>query len=72
MLLVLAIEIKEKLPFPGALFWVVAAGYAAGRLVLESTREPRSGSGRFTVHHGVSVGLILLSVAALASRWPRP
>src|SRR5262249_15504183 len=69
VLLVLAVGLRGKLPFPGALFWVVAAGYGGGRLVLESTREQVSGAGRFTIHHGVSATLILLSLAALASGW---
>jgi prolipoprotein diacylglyceryltransferase len=72
VLLVSAIVLRNKLASPGDLFWIVAAGYAAGRLVLESTRESRPGARRFTVHHGVSIALILLSGAALASRWPKP
>jgi len=39
MLLVIAIAIRDKMPFAGALFWVIAAGYGAGRLALESSRE---------------------------------
>ncbi|MBV8903284.1 MAG: prolipoprotein diacylglyceryl transferase [Acidobacteriia bacterium] len=68
-LLVIAMVIRGQLPFRGALFWVIAAGYAAGRLVLESTRE--SAAGRFTVHHRVSAGLIVLSLAALLYEWPK-
>jgi prolipoprotein diacylglyceryltransferase len=68
-LLVVAIAIRQRLPFPGALFWVVAGGYAAGRLGLESTRE--EGAGTFTIHHGLSAALVVLSLAEFASRWPR-
>ena len=71
-LLALAVEIRPKLPFPGALFWIVVAGYAAGRLVLEGTRESRPGARTFTIHHGLSAGLILLSAIALAFGWPKP
>ena len=71
VLLILAITLRQRIPFPGALFWMVAGGYGAGRLVLESTREPVPGARRFTIHHGVSLGLILLSLVALVSRWPR-
>jgi len=71
LLLFFATAIREGMPFRGALFWIVACGYAAGRLVLESTREQRPGAARFTIHHGVSVALILLSVTALASGWTK-
>ncbi len=71
VLLVSANTVWRWLPFPGALFLVVTAGYACGRLVLESTREPLSGASRFTIHHGISVALIVLSLAALTARWPK-
>ena len=73
MLLVFAIEIRRKLPFPGAVFWVVVAGYAAGRLVLESMREPEPEPvwHGFNIHHGLSVVLILVSSAALSTHWPK-
>jgi prolipoprotein diacylglyceryltransferase len=71
VLLVFAIPFRERLPFPGALFWIVAAGYGAGRLVLESTREAGPADRRFTVHHAISAALILLSLAVLASHWPK-
>lgn len=70
VLLILAIAIWPRLPFPGALFWIVAGGYAAGRLFLESTREPLPGASRFTINHGISIVIILLSVATLTARWP--
>ncbi len=71
VLLVSAITLWRWLPFPGALFLVVTAGYASGRLVLESTREPLPGASRFTIHHGISVALIVVSLAALTARWPK-
>ena len=71
-LLALAIEIRPRLLSPGALFWIVVAGYAAGRLVLESTRESRPGTRRFTIHHGLSAALILISATALAFGWLKP
>jgi phosphatidylglycerol:prolipoprotein diacylglycerol transferase len=64
-LLVCAIFVRQHLPFAGALFLVVMAGYAAGRLVLESTREQPPGTARFTV------ALIVLSLATVAARWPK-
>src|SRR5712692_3222612 len=71
VLLVSAITVWRWLPFPGALFLLVAAGYASGRLVLESTREPQPGATRFTIHHAISVALIVLAVTALTAYWPR-
>ncbi len=71
VLLVSATAVWRWLPFPGALFLVVTAGYACGRLVLESTREPLSRASRFTIHHGISVALIVLSLAALTAHWPK-
>ncbi len=69
VLLVSAITVWRWLPFPGALILLVTAGYAAGRLVLESTREPHPGATRFTIHHAISVALIVLSLATLTVCW---
>ena len=60
----------SRLPFPGALFLLVAGGYATGRLALESAREHRQGNARFTVHHALSLVIAVLSFAALTIRWP--
>jgi phosphatidylglycerol---prolipoprotein diacylglyceryl transferase len=70
VMVITAVLIRSKMPFPGALFWVIAAGYAAGRFVLLSLREAEPGAGKFTIQHGVSAGLVLLSLAMLAYRWP--
>ncbi len=69
VLLVFAVEMRARMPFPGALFCIVAGGYATGRLVLESTRERSPEAARFTLHHGVSIVLILLSLSVLGSFW---
>ena len=71
VLLVWAVLVWPRLPFPGALFLLVAAGYSSGRLVLESVRERHPEAARFNVHHRASVAVIVLSVAVLAIRWPR-
>jgi phosphatidylglycerol---prolipoprotein diacylglyceryl transferase len=71
VLLVCAIFLRHSFPFPGALFLFIMGAYPCGRLVLESTRELRPGAARFTIHHRISVAMILLSLAALAARWPR-
>ena len=68
ILLGAAVWIWPHLPFNGALFLFVSAGYASGRLVLESTRHPKKKGLQFTVHHAVSLLIIVLSVAALTTR----
>ncbi|HEX2721757.1 MAG TPA: prolipoprotein diacylglyceryl transferase family protein [Gemmatimonadaceae bacterium] len=68
IVLVAAIAIWGSLPFDGALFLFVASAYAAGRLVLESTRDLRRVGRRFTVHHAISLLIIGLSIAAITSR----
>jgi phosphatidylglycerol---prolipoprotein diacylglyceryl transferase len=69
-LLVLALGFRRSMPFPGSLFLLVLAGYALGRLALESTRE-QTGTSRFTIHHGISILLIVSCLGTLAVRWPR-
>jgi prolipoprotein diacylglyceryltransferase len=71
MLLVFAIAVRHSLPFPGALFLLVAAGYASGRLVFESTREPEPRARRITIGHAISAITVVLSCATLVARWPR-
>lgn len=68
MLLVTGLIFRKSLPFAGALFIYIAAGYALGRLVMESMRDLRAA--RFTVHHAISVLIIALSLAALTARGP--
>ncbi len=69
VLLVAAIAIWRRVPFPGALFLLISGAYAGGRLLLESTRE--AAVRKFTIHHGISVALILFSVVVLAVRWTK-
>lgn len=68
VILVAATQIWSRLPFPGALFLFVASGYACGRLVLESMREHEHARHGFTIHHAISLAIILLSLAALTTR----
>jgi phosphatidylglycerol---prolipoprotein diacylglyceryl transferase len=70
-LLLSAITVWRLLPFPGALFLLVTAGYALGRLLLESLREPEPGASRFNLHHAISAALVVLSLATLTTYWPR-
>jgi phosphatidylglycerol:prolipoprotein diacylglycerol transferase len=71
VLLTFAIVFWPRMPFPGSLFLVITAGYAAGRLVLESLREQSSDAGRFNFYHHFSLVLIVLSLATLTASWPR-
>ena len=68
MLLITGLMIRTSLPFPGALFIYIAAGYALGRLVMESMRDLRAS--KFTVHHAISLLIIAVSLAALTARGP--
>lgn len=70
VLLAVAMAARRPAPFPGALFLLVVAGYTAGRLVLESTREETK-VGQFTAYHWTSALLITVSVGWLLARWPR-
>ena len=67
-LLFCAIAARRLMLFPGALFLLVTAGYAFGRVFLEFTRE--SYAGRFSIHQSISVALVIVSVTALIVRWP--
>jgi prolipoprotein diacylglyceryltransferase len=68
VLLVSSIQIWPRLQFSGALFVFVSAGYACGRLVLESTRDLGRAGPRFTIQHAISLLIIALSLAALTRR----
>ena len=59
-----------RLPFSGALFLCVAAGYAGARLVLESMRESALGGRMPTIHHAISVAVLVSSLAMLTAHWP--
>ena len=67
-LLVAGLLVWGSLPFDGALFVFIASGYALGRLVMESLRDIRHA---FTVHHAISILIILVSLAALTTRGPQ-
>jgi prolipoprotein diacylglyceryltransferase len=71
VLLASAVTVWSRLPFPGALFVFVVGGYGVGRLGLESLRELPAGGHRFTIHHAVSLLLVLSSLAALAAGWSK-
>ncbi|HKY98119.1 MAG TPA: prolipoprotein diacylglyceryl transferase family protein [Gemmatimonadaceae bacterium] len=68
VLLLTGILVWRSLPFDGALFIYIAAGYALGRLVMESLRE--NGARKFTIHHAISLFIITVSAAVLVVRIP--
>ena len=68
VILLTALRIWHMLPFDGALFLFVSSGYAAGRLILESSRDLRQVGRKFTAHHAISLLIIALSAAAITSR----
>jgi phosphatidylglycerol:prolipoprotein diacylglycerol transferase len=71
VLLAGAVAIWQRMPFPGALFLYAMTSYAAGRFVLESTREVQDRVGKIALHHAISVMLVLLALAVLVIAWPR-
>lgn len=70
VLLFASLAVWSQLPFPGALFLLVAGAYATGRLVLESGRERAAGASAFTVQHGISLLIMVASFTALSVLWP--
>jgi phosphatidylglycerol:prolipoprotein diacylglycerol transferase len=69
VLLIVATAVRRSLPFAGALFLAVAAGYGGGRLVFECIRERERGSGVFTIHSAISLLVALFSIATLTVFW---
>jgi prolipoprotein diacylglyceryltransferase len=67
-LLIVGLLLWSSLPFDGALFLFIASGYALGRLVMESMRELRTASRRFTIHHAISLLIIVTSIVAITAR----
>ena len=56
------------LPAPGALFLLLAGGYASGR-VLETFREHPPEARTFNVQHAISLGIAVVSFTRLAMLW---
>jgi len=70
VLLLAAAATWRWFPFPGALFLGVMAGYGAGRLILESTRE-QSRPGGITAGHAISAVMVVSALVILVVMWPR-
>ena len=58
-------QVRRVVPFHGALFLVVAAGYACGRSLMEFSRERETDAPGFTWDHGISLITLLASVSLL-------
>jgi len=67
-LLFAGLVLWPKLPFDGALFLFIASGYATGRLIMESMRDLKTASRPFTIHHAISILIIVSSVLAITVR----
>ncbi|MBA3311476.1 MAG: prolipoprotein diacylglyceryl transferase [Nocardioidaceae bacterium] len=65
-----ALALSPELSFSGALFAGVVAAYAAGRLVLEPTRESACPEREQRVNLIFSALLLAVAVSALVWRWP--
>ena len=68
-LLALAVRAWPAMPAPGALFLLLAGGYASGRLVLETMREHPPGARAFNIQHAISLGIAAVSFTTLAMLW---
>lgn len=68
-LLALGARAWPALPAPGALFLLLAGGYASGRLVLETLREHSPGARAFNVQHALSLGIAVVSFTTFAMLW---
>ncbi|MCZ7624901.1 MAG: hypothetical protein C3F12_07365 [Candidatus Methylomirabilota bacterium] len=71
LLLVGAVGLSSRLPFPGALFLYCLAGYGIGRLGLESTREQQNKVGTLSINHVISAAIVGLAATAFVVVWYR-
>jgi phosphatidylglycerol:prolipoprotein diacylglycerol transferase len=64
-----ALALRGAAPFPGAIFCLVLAGYAAGRWVLESLRDDETGGWDKMTMQATSALLVLAALIGLAFIW---
>jgi phosphatidylglycerol---prolipoprotein diacylglyceryl transferase len=69
LLIWLAIVAWTTRPFAGAVFLLVAGGYGFGRLALETLRERPPGRRLFSIHHAISLVMVITALAVLGTRW---
>ncbi len=61
-----ALALRNVAPFPGAIFCLVLAGYAAGRWVLEGLREDETGGFDKATMQATSILLVIAALIGLA------
>ena len=69
ILLIGAMIVWRRTPFPGALFLIIMLSYASARLVLEPARERANRSRQFRVAYAISLIFVVTSISVLAVRW---
>jgi len=70
LLLLAAMAVRRRMPFPGALFLLIMLAYASARLLLERAREQPNRGRQFRVACALSVVFVLTSISLLAVKWP--
>src|SRR5215472_3462261 len=68
-LLLAAIVMRRRMPFPGALFLTALLSYCSVRLILEWLRERESHARQSPVAYAMSALFVLSSICALAFKW---
>jgi phosphatidylglycerol---prolipoprotein diacylglyceryl transferase len=71
ILLLVALALWNRLPFPGGGFLFGLLSYAAGRWVLEPSRETVDQVAGLSLHRAISVGLAACSLVGLFLLWPQ-
>jgi prolipoprotein diacylglyceryltransferase len=69
VLLMVAMVMWRRTPFPGALFLLIMLSYASARLVLELAREHGNRGRQFRVAYTLSVIFVATSISVLAVNW---
>jgi phosphatidylglycerol:prolipoprotein diacylglycerol transferase len=64
-----SIQVASRLRFDGGLFLSALAAYAAGRWMLEPTRETVDRAGRWSLNRGISAALMALAAAVFLFLW---
>jgi phosphatidylglycerol:prolipoprotein diacylglycerol transferase len=68
-LLLVAVAMWRRTPFPGALFLLIMLSYSGARLLLELAREHASSRRQFRVAYALSVIFVVTSISVLAVKW---
>ena len=64
-----SVQVASRLRFDGALFLCALAAYAAGRWMLEPTRETVDRAGRWSLNRSISVALMALAATVFLFLW---